>query len=333
MGPVASGYPRRVGLDRPTEPDTAVLIEAAEALGTVGVLRWEVEERIERPRSTLFRIRASRPAGPPIEAYYKVSRPPPYEGERLERWVATVRSGLARSMELETRLASLVEGEGITFSRALAVDPGSMTVVTLAVRGDPFGKVWRHLVPGARRGAAIESLRLVGRAARLIEECSVDPIPIDERSQRAAIDRRLRRVRDVLPGPTLQGIERVMDDLTEDMSKSDRAMVYCHGDLSGSNVLVDGWRLGIIDFTWPLRQRGFDLAHFAFRIEYDSAVPAALTSPLGEALLSGYGEPAVTEQPGYKFVRLSKLLKVVEETGPMLMTRRGRARAEIESYL
>jgi aminoglycoside phosphotransferase len=124
-----------------------------------------------------------------------------------------------------------------------------------------------------------------------------------------------------------------MVDLTDEMSRSDRAMVYCHGDLSGSNVLVDGRRVGIIDFTWPLRQRGFDLAHFAFRIEYDSPVTASLTSPLRDALLSGYGDPAATEQPGYKFVRLSKLLKVVEETGPRAMTRRGRAQAEIESYL
>jgi thiamine kinase-like enzyme len=167
----------------------------------------------------------------------------------------------------------------------------------------------------------------------LIEECTVDPIAVDEISQRAAIDRRLRRVRDVLPRQTLQGIETVMNDLTEQMSRSDRAMVYCHGDLSGSNVLVDGGRLGIIDFTWPLRQRGFDLAHFAFRIEYDSAVPATLTSPLTEALLSGYGDTAASEQPGYQFVRLSKLLKVVEATGPSLMTRKGRARAEIESYV
>jgi aminoglycoside phosphotransferase len=236
-------------------------------------------------------------------------------------------------MELENRLASLVEGEGITFSRALAVDPGSLTVVTLAVPGDSYGKVWRHLIPGARRAAALETLRLVGRAARLIEDCSVDPIPVDQTSQRAAIDRRLQRVREVLSGPTLQGIEALMVDLTEEMSLSDRAMVYCHGDLSGSNVLVDGRRVGIIDFTWPLRQRGFDLAHFAFRIEYDSPVTASLTSPLRDALLSGYGDPAATEQPGYKFVRLSKLLKVVEETGPRAMTRRGRARAEIESYL
>jgi hypothetical protein len=236
-------------------------------------------------------------------------------------------------MELENRLARLVEGEGITFSRALAVDPGSLTVVTLAVPGDPYGKVWRHLIPGARRAAALETLRLVGRAARLIEDCSVDPIPVDQTSQRAAIDRRLQRVREVLSGPTLQGIEALMVDLTEEMSLSDRAMVYCHGDLSGSNVLVDGRRVGIIDFTWPLRQRGFDLAHFAFRIEYDSPVPASLTSPLRDALLSGYGDPAAIEQPGYKFVRLSKLLKVVEETGPRAMTRRGRAQAEIESYL
>jgi tRNA A-37 threonylcarbamoyl transferase component Bud32 len=110
-------------------------------------------------------------------------------------------------------------------------------------------------------------------------------------------------------------------------------MVYCHGDLSGSNVLIDRGNFGLIDFTWPLRHRGFDLAHFAFRLEYDSAVPAALTSPLVESFLSGYDDSAATEQPGYKFVRISKLLKVIESKGPRLMGRKRRARAEITSYL
>jgi hypothetical protein len=321
-----------VRLDRPAEPDAAILAEAAEALGADEGLRWEVEERIERPRSTLFRIHASGPTGP-VEAYYKVSRPPPYEGERLERWIGTVQSGLARAKELESRLDRLVEGEAITFSRALAVDPASMTVVTLAVPGQPVGRVWRHLIPGPGRPAFREALWLAGRAARLIEEASIEPVALDEATQRAAIERRLRRVEDVLPGPTLRAIESVMGGLTEELSKSPRAMVYCHGDLSGSNVLIDRGNIGLIDFTWPLRHRGFDLAHFAFRLEYDSAVPAALTSPLVESFLSGYDDSAATEQPGYKFVRISKLLKVIESKGPRLMGRKRRARAEITSYL
>lgn len=325
-----------MGLDRPTEPDAGILIEAAGALGAVGVARWEVEDRIERPRSTLFRIRASNTAGPPIEVYYKVSRPPPYEGERLERWVGTVRSGLARAKELESRLARLVEGEDITFSRALAVDPDSMTVVTLAVPGEPFGKVWRYLVPGARRATRVESLRLAGRAARLIEECTVEPVDEDP-SWSSMIERRLARVQEVLPPAALQGLEGLMVGLADELQKTPRPMVYCHGDFSSSNVLIDDGRVGLIDFTWPLRQRGFDLAHFVFRLEYDGAVPATLTAPFTEALISGYGDPEVVDEPGYRFVRLSKLLKVIEDRGGGSISKLGgrskRAYAELQFQL
>jgi hypothetical protein len=77
-----------------------------------------------------------------------------------------------RSMDLERRLAGLLEGEGITFARALAVDPGTLTVVTLAVPGQALGKVWRFALPGPTRARTVQLLTVAGRAARLIEECT-----------------------------------------------------------------------------------------------------------------------------------------------------------------
>ncbi len=177
---------------------------------------------------------------------------------------------------------------------------------------------------------------VVGRAARLIEECTVEPVGEDA-ALASVIDRRLARVRDVVPSAMLQGLERLMTQLAEDMTSTLRPMVYAHGDFSSSNVLIDNGRVGLIDFTWPLRQRGFDLAHFAFRLEYDSAAPATFTAPLRDALLAGYGDPGIVDQPGYRFVRLSKLLKVIEDRGGgrlgRMKSRRDRAYAELQSYL
>jgi aminoglycoside phosphotransferase len=321
---------------RPAEPDTRLLRAAAASLAGSSdedgrpETRWVVLRRIERPRSTLFQLRAHTPDGEHADAYYKVSRPPPYASERRERWVTTVRAGLARSMELERRLAGLVEGENIVFARALAVDPDALAVVTLAVPGEAMGKVWRHSLTRGARANAIEPLTLAGRAARLIEQCSTDPIEADTDTQTAAIERRLARVNAILPAATMRRLERRLAELETEMTRSPMPMVYCHGDFSSSNLLLDGDRIGLIDFTWPLRQRGFDLAHFAFRIEYDTAVPPALTAPLLAALVEGYGDPDVTRQPGYRFVRLSKLLKVLEDRRSWSRRRR-RARAEIEA--
>jgi len=329
--------------ERPAAPDPGLLRTAAASLaGSDGSAdrdetRWEILRRIERPRSSLFLLRAHGPGGMQADAYYKISHPPPYASERRERWVATVRSGLARSMELERRLAVLVEGEDIGFARALAVDPDALAVVTLAVTGEAMGKVWRHALTRGARARVAEPLILAGRAARLIEQCTTDPIEPEGPSQSAVIDRRLARVDSILPPSTMQKLERRMVELESEMMNGPMPMVYCHGDFSSSNLLIDGDRIGLIDFTWPLRQRGFDLAHFAFRVEYDTAIPAGLTAPLVDALVEGYGDPKALERPGYRFVRLSKLLKVVEDGGKSWWgSRHGRARrarAEIEASL
>lgn len=323
--------------ERPAAPDPDLLRRAAASLaGPNGSFdpdgtSWEILGRIERPRSTLFLLRAHGvDLAVHTDAYYKVSHPPPYEGERRERWVATVRSGLVRSIELEQRLAALVAGEGITFARALAVDPDALAVVTLAVTGEAMGKAWRHALTRPARARAVEPLILAGRAARLIEQCTTDLVEPEGPSQSAVIDRRLARVDSILPPSTMQRLERRMAELESEMVGEPLPMVYCHGDFSSSNLLLDGDRIGLIDFTWPLRQRGFDLAHFAFRLEYDTAIPAALTAPLVAALVEGYGNPDVTGQPGYRFVRLSKLLKVLEDQRSW-SGRGRRARAEIEA--
>jgi aminoglycoside phosphotransferase len=323
-------------------PDPSVLASAVESLRNLTILAedvdvaWQIRLRSERPRSTVFQVAALPSSGPAVDVFYKVANPPPYGHERRERWERVVRGGLARSPDLERRLATLLEGEDITFARALAVDPDTLTVVTLAVPGEALGKVWRRALPSRTRARTLEILTVAGRAAHLIEECTVEAIEEDP-SLSLVIERRLARVRDVLAPSTIEGLGRLLTDLADEMTKTARPMVYCHGDFSSSNVLIEDGRVGLIDFTWPLRQRGFDLAHFAFRLEYDTAAPALFTAPMTEALLEGYGDPGVVEQPGYRFVRLSKLLKVIEESrgGPLwkLSGRRQRAMTEIESSL
>ncbi|MGH8872430.1 MAG: phosphotransferase [Acidimicrobiia bacterium] len=329
--------------DRVVAPDPRLLAEAAFSVARIldvddgKDIRWVVGEGLHRPRSVIFPLRAEHPSGRSLAAFFKRSYPPPYAEERRRRWEATVRDGLVRSMDLESRLFELVEDEGITFSRALATDPATLSVVTLGVPGQPMGKVWRHIITPGARGDADRILRLSGRAARLIEQCSPEGIVAGAGAQVDAIDRRVARVRGVMPDSTLEAVERRMAELHRELDSSPKAMVYSHGDFSTTNILVDEGRIGLIDFTWPVRQRGFDLAHFAFRLEYDTAAPARMTSSLILALIEGYGDPEVTLQPGWRFVRLSKLLKVVEDGKRSALGkgsgRTRRALAEIESYI
>ncbi|MGH8913044.1 MAG: phosphotransferase family protein [Acidimicrobiia bacterium] len=320
--------------DRVQKPDPGLLTEAAGSIGRLfevdGELDWSSGEPLQRPRSVVIPLEARDDAGRVWRAFFKRSYPPPYGEERRLRWEATVRSGLSRAIDLESRLADLAAGEGITFSRALATDPATMSVVTMAVPGRPLGRVWRHVTRRAARSQAIDLLRIAGRAAWLIEQCSPQAVA-PEPGTDDAVERRVGRVRDLLPAPTLTRLEERMDRLNEQLGSSPDGFVYAHGDLSATNVLVESdGGIGLIDFTWSVRQRGFDLAHFAFRIEYDTAVPSRLTRPFVEALIEGYSDPDVVLRPGWQFVRLSKLLKVVEDGGG---GRSRRAMAEIESSL
>lgn len=322
---------------RALRPDQDLLDEAGRRAGEIlgvaeGVLRWQVADRLDRRTSTVFRLRAETPSGRSIGAYYKRSIPPPYQPERRQRWIDTVRAGLSRAMLLEARLTPRADEIGFDFSRALAVDPAGLSSVTLEVRGQPFGKSHLHLL-GERRRRAVHLLERAGRAARAIEDCTEEPIEIDTAGRAAAIERRVERVRSSLPPAVIDRLENRMAELDRKATGHARSLIYAHGDLSPTNILV-GERMGLIDFTWPAKVRGFDVAHLAFRLEYDTALPPTWTAHLTRALLEGYGVPDATEQAGWHLVRLTKLLKIVETGGRLGRSVGGRgrrARFEIET--
>lgn len=325
--------PARSSVERPAAPDENLLTDAAKSLEEhygFDTQQWEVSDRIDRPSSSLFRLRALSADGA-MGAYYKRSVPPPYRAERRQRWIDNIRSGLERSVELEARLAELVADEGIVFSRTLSVDPIDLAIVTLEVPGQPFGKPWRHILGSDRRGWAAEWLHRVGRAANLIEQCTVGRIEVEESQREAAIDRRIDRVGEVLTPDSAKRLRSRMEELDRLAHRGARATIYAHGDLSPTNILT-GDQLGLIDFTWPIKVRGFDIAHLAFRLEYDTIAPPSWTAMLTRSLMEGYGAPDLTEQPGWHLTRLVKLLKIVTDArmSSRLSGRTRRAIYEIE---
>jgi hypothetical protein len=294
-------------------------------------VEWSVLGRIDRRGSTLFHLETGAGRESRVGVYYKVLIPPPFEPDHLEGWLRTTKAGLERSTRLEKRLADLTSDDGLVFSRALATDPDTLTSVVLEVEGEPFGKPWRHLL-GRRRKVAAMWLSRVGRVARLIEQCSddEDEVVIGDEERAAAIDRRLTRVRSTFTSAQMARLETRMIELDRLSMSVPRPAAYVHGDLSSTNILI-GDHLGLIDFTWPAMVRGFDVAHLAFRLEYDTAAPPRLTKHLTDALLDGYGVPDLGSQPSWRLHRFVRLLKFVQGFDPPGRGRVRRAFTEIES--
>lgn len=339
--------------DRPTSPDPLILDEAAASLQGVGeTLEWHIGERIVRPGSTVFAVQAHISPDHHVGAFYKVSTGlSPEPTARQLRRVERARAGFERSLQLERALAPRLEGEGIVFSRTLAVDPRRMIVVTSAVPGEPLGKPLRHGLTAGRRETFELWLKKAGRAARLIEDCTLDPVTdggvsigerwdgdllVDEVSEAKRWDRRLQRAGPVITRSSADRIDRRWRDLLTDAMGRSRAVSFAHGDLSSSNLLV-GEELGIIDFAWVPRLRGFDIAHLAYRLEFDDPIPAQMAATFVRSLLEGYGDEAAPASSAWKYHRLGFLLKVLIDDRRGLRRprwfQRKRALSEVEAIL
>lgn len=301
----------------PLVPDERLLAEAAVKWASLlaepsyADISWEVGSRMDRARSSVYPLRAIAGDREIGSAFYKVMLPSTKgDSERHQLRVDRARSGLARTMELDERLASTLGGEEITFSRALAVDPETLTTVTVGVQGVPFGGVGRHLGTRTRRRRAIHWMELTGRSARLIEECTIGAVDDREDERSELMDRRLDRVAPWLEPGEGDRLRIQVDDLYGRAMISDHPVAYAHGDFSLTNLLV-GDGLGLIDFEWVPRLRVFDLANLVFRLQYETALPTRLVKPLVEAAIRGYGDPDVVTSPAWRFHRISNLLKVV----------------------
>lgn len=324
---------------RPVAPDPEVLAKAQERLSAwlddADLGEWKVGERMDRPRSSLFPLQVETSGGP-VGAFYKVVLPSRKGTEdRHELRADRARTGLERTIELEDRLAVLAHGSGVSFARTLAVDPATLTAVNLKVEGEPFGSTLSKLVPGPRLSKARSSLVTTGRAAALIERCTVDPVQDREDERVDLMDRRLERIAPFFDEGVNRRLRLLANDLYAESSSGDHPFAYVHGDFSPTNIFVSEEGIGLIDFEWAPRIRTFDIANLAFRLEYDTFVPATLVAPLVTALIEGYGRPGLTESATWRYHRLGMLLKFARGgPGRVLSPRSGRRRraiAELET--
>jgi hypothetical protein len=286
-------------------PDPGLLAEAADELakdhigGRGSDVRWQIVQRWQRPRSTVLLLRASA-AGGSVHVYYKQERP----GRGLP--VEFVRAGLARSRELTFRLDSASTPHGIRPAPVLAVDPERLASVTLGLDGHPVsGSPWRLLSPAGRR-LQVECYRRAGRAIRLIED--VAPAPSEEiHDPRWIWPEAVERSGAYLTDGQVRQLRATLDDLVEEMVAGDD-VVYSHGDMSPSNILIADDHIGVIDISWTPRYRGFDMAVMSYRLEYLGGLPTLATSALVDALIDGYGDPDIRRTAAWRYYRLVRHL-------------------------
>lgn len=323
---------------RPVSPDDRLLEEAASRLATGALVpvSWSVETRIDRPRSSIFPLRATAEGRDLGIAFYKVMLPSTKgDPDRHRLRIDRARTGLGRAMQLEDRLALLLEGEAIAFSRALAVDPETLTSVTIGVQGEPLGSLAGHVLTRSRRRRAARWMELTGRAARAIEACTVGDVDDREGERSDLMSRRIDRLEGMFPPERVGLLRRRVEELHGAVMGSDRPLTYAHGDFSPTNLLVSDEGIGLIDFEWVPRLRVFDLANLVFRLEFETPLPERMVRPLVEAALRGYGESNVMNTPHWTLHRISNLLKVVRYgPRPFYQLQSGRTRrafAELEA--
>ena len=297
---------------RPTEPDRGVLERAEQVLIERGVaggaVTWQVRQRLERPKSTLFMLEASI-GGVRTLWHYKV------DVVHIDgQFRPDLHRARQRSLEAEQELAEplRVAAAGVFgVDRALLIDAERLIAVREHVPGRKLGKAYRWLVPG-RRGRASHLYRSVGAAIRIFEEVGdrrEAPADGDELGNYLvkavnASSEQLSRTADGWARSTIEELAPVV---------AAEGLVWSHGDVSQTNVLISGDRIGIIDLSWTPQLRCWDLVRFLARVECESPRSDRWTTRSVSQVMDGYGLDLSAPTPQWRLAQLLRCLMALRD--------------------
>ena len=271
-------------------------------------LDWEIEERLDRKRSTLFPLLLLDDLREQVAtAYYKK---PYFPGARqASRNLPRARAALEQGEVLGTRFADLARDSGIAINETLALNHHTLEVITFGLDGRPMGNPLAHAYGRRARAAAVLACARVGRAIRIIEEL---PGPADTEAEGERIweeaTRKLKPLSKSMNSAELARLRGMLRELfTEGLAEPD-AITYAHGDLSTGNVILMDDNTGLIDFMWIPQLKGFDLARFVHRLRYTTVSLRPWTEALVEAVLDGYGDTSAPDLPGWRFTEMQRLM-------------------------
>jgi aminoglycoside phosphotransferase (APT) family kinase protein len=198
--------------------------------------------------------------------------------------------------------------------------PGLRLVVTGAVSGAPLRTRLRDEHPGPRQvERTAQAVAAAGRALASLHRLPV-PLPAHTAAREAAeLARELDRVAGVWPA-SAQRVRRALAALAH--PPDDGALVLSHGDLTPSQVLLDGDTAALVDLDGlcradPARDLGRFLAHLDLCLARTAHRPHDEAAALAAAFLGGYagaaaaggGRPAVPAARRVGFYRATSLAR------------------------
>lgn len=258
-------------------------------------------------------------ATPSSHLFLKVSKAP--GGCDLE----AMRQRVARDFDVTSRVYKAMSGyDHLGAVPTVACYPEQLAIATEEVNGPTL---LNHLttraswLPSARRLHDLEGTMVTtGRWIRVFQSLTTPGGSISIDDLKLYIDHRLKRLVSHA-GSELkdEGRDRVLaciDRLGERISLGDLRAVQVHGDMSLSNVLVDGQRIVALDFSMAaLGNPLLDLTSLFLQVELLAVKPYIRQSTvrrLQTALLSGYHAQLTADDPLF---RLSLLLHRVNHYG------------------
>jgi tRNA A-37 threonylcarbamoyl transferase component Bud32 len=262
-------------------PQVALVPIARESRRFSHILRLQVEAGAARYR-----------------AFLKILRPPPgADGERL-------RQRLAAEHDALVRVRACFAGEpAFPTVRPIACFPEQLALVTEEVPGETLLRsVTRQVLVARRhqRARLCDAVESVGTWLRRLQGAEPRAGRLSAGEVCDYIDVRLRQL--VAAGPRgLTGVERdrvlrYVEARCGALAAADLDAAAMHGDLSPSNVIVNGTQVTVIDFG-PIGSgaRLHDLAHLHMQLDLLRLKPhvgGGLVNALQAALLRGY-DPAL----------------------------------------
>lgn len=245
---------------------------------------WRVESAWTRPRADVYRLSIRTPARK-LYSYYKVAgRLDRSTGVRRPPADEDFRTAIARSIEAEEDLAVAVRGLDCRIPRLLAADVEQATTISTAVTGRALGLATPRLVQPFRTRSAMFRL---GRALRSIE--TVGRRWADDRPIGAMIDSFDRRL-EAIPSLSQEDLSALKSRVRRSYAGAGESArwIASHGDVSPTNVLIDGKGLGLIDFSWSLAPPGHGVFQLSTRLAFQRPQYRRWTLGVERQLVNGY---------------------------------------------
>lgn len=314
QGRALNEFPLQVSTtaSRPQVPDAGVVADATRRLSEVRQAEvdpeWRVVLREVRHRSTVFKLRTSCDGGPVVAYYKQLHRGLDHEQEG--HGLVRARDAMLVEDELSERLFQAMAAIDVEVDRPLVLVPERLIGVRLAVAGVPLGKAIASAVPGRRTVGRLRSRRL-GASMRVVEEVGATlSVPADTPTVADRLRHELRRSVAAVSPHELRRLESLIASWTAD-PVADRQLTWTHGDLSPTNVLVDGSKVGLIDFSWAPHLPGRDIAQFVSRIATERPRLNRWMLEVVEWILDGYALGYTGTRRSWQLARLERAIKAM----------------------